>query len=235
MNQSKVGQFIKKIRTTNGLTQKEFGKIYGVTYQAVSKWENGKNIPDISLLKQMSQDFNVDIESILEGEMPPSPKTIYHNYLPYAIIVVLLVIVISFIIRGTQSTFEFKTLSSSCDEFTISGVIAYDKTKSSIHISNIDYCKGNDQTLYEKIECTLYEQVNNTQTKIGTSNYHEQTPITLEDYLKSVNFDIDNYPKTCREYTQHSLFLQINAQDENGKITTYQIPLNLKDCDSTTS
>ena len=33
------------------MTQKDFALKFGVTYQAVSKWENGKNIPDISLLK----------------------------------------------------------------------------------------------------------------------------------------------------------------------------------------
>ena len=45
-----------------------FAKKYGVTYQAVSKWENGKNIPDISLLKQISEDFNIDIKDLLDGK-----------------------------------------------------------------------------------------------------------------------------------------------------------------------
>ena len=41
---------------------------YGVTYQAVSKWENGKNIPDISLLKQICDDYNININDLLEGK-----------------------------------------------------------------------------------------------------------------------------------------------------------------------
>ena len=58
MNQEKIGEFIKKLRQDNNLTQKDLANKYNVTYQAVSKWERGLNIPDISLLKQMSEDFN---------------------------------------------------------------------------------------------------------------------------------------------------------------------------------
>ena len=64
MDQEKVGRFIKEIRVKNNLTQKEFSEKLGVTFQAVSKWENGKNIPDISLLKEISRMFNVEINEI---------------------------------------------------------------------------------------------------------------------------------------------------------------------------
>ena len=66
MNQDNIAKFIKEIRKKNNLTQKDLADKYGVTYQAVSKWENGKNIPDITLLKEMSKDFNINIEDILE-------------------------------------------------------------------------------------------------------------------------------------------------------------------------
>ena len=68
MNQEKIGNLIKEIRKKNNLTQAEFAERYGVTYQAVSKWENGKNIPDIMLLKQISEDFDTPIEALLEGK-----------------------------------------------------------------------------------------------------------------------------------------------------------------------
>ena len=67
MEQEKIGKFIKKIRVDNGLTQKDLADKLGVTYQAVSKWENGKNIPDIMILKQISKEFNVNIDDLLEG------------------------------------------------------------------------------------------------------------------------------------------------------------------------
>ena len=68
MNVDKIGKLIKKIRKDNHLTQKDLAVKYNITYQAVSKWENGKNIPDISLLKQICDDFNIDINSLLTGD-----------------------------------------------------------------------------------------------------------------------------------------------------------------------
>ena len=68
MNQEKIGSFIKKIRKDNNLTQKELADKLGVTYQAVSKWENGLNIPDIGIIKEISKLYNIDINEILDGE-----------------------------------------------------------------------------------------------------------------------------------------------------------------------
>ena len=74
MDQEKFGKFIKEIRKNNNLTQKQLADKYGVTYQAVSKWENGKNMPDIMLIKQMSKDFNIELEDMFEGEYKSSSK-----------------------------------------------------------------------------------------------------------------------------------------------------------------
>ena len=49
-----IGSIIKDIRKKNNLTQNEFASILGVTFQAVSKWENDKSIPDITILKDIS-------------------------------------------------------------------------------------------------------------------------------------------------------------------------------------
>ena len=74
MDQERIGQFIKKIRQDNKLTQKELADKLGVTYQAVSKWENGKNVPDIAILKEMSKMFNINIDEILDGEKKSKKK-----------------------------------------------------------------------------------------------------------------------------------------------------------------
>ena len=74
MNQEKFGKFIKELRQKHNLTQKEFADKYHVTYQAVSKWENGKNMPDSSLIKQISEDFNISLEELYNGEFKPNKK-----------------------------------------------------------------------------------------------------------------------------------------------------------------
>ena len=65
MDQNKIGNLIKELRKKNNLTQEKFAEKYGVTYQAVSKWENGKNIPDIEILKLICDKYNVNIEDII--------------------------------------------------------------------------------------------------------------------------------------------------------------------------
>ena len=68
MDQEKIGKMIKNLRVKSHLTQQEFATKYGVTYQAVSKWENGKNIPDILVLKEISKDYQIPLEDFLEAK-----------------------------------------------------------------------------------------------------------------------------------------------------------------------
>ena len=69
MNQEKVGKIIKELRIKNKLTQKEFAEKFGVTYQAVSKWETGKNLPDINILKAICLEYNILIDEVINGEV----------------------------------------------------------------------------------------------------------------------------------------------------------------------
>ena len=222
MDQEKIGKFIKDIRKKNNLTQKELAEKLGVTYQAVSKWENGKNIPDISLIKQISKEFNIDISDILEGEIIKEKKNNYmlKIIIIFSIIIVLLIVIIIF----RDSSFNFKTHESNCDDFTITGSLAYNKNKSSIYISNINYCGGNDEVKYKKIECVLYEKNGNMEIKIDK---WESKNIKLEDFLKDISFNVDNYSQACKNYSDNSLYLKISATDSNNKITSYEVPLTI--------
>ena len=75
MDQEKIGKFIKQIREEHNLTQKELADKLGVTFQAVSKWENGKNVPDIGILKQISEEFHINVDDILRGQRKDKKKS----------------------------------------------------------------------------------------------------------------------------------------------------------------
>lgn len=227
MNQQKVGELIKKLRKDNHLTQAEFAEKYGITYQAVSNWEHGKNLPDIALLKQIADDFNVSIDELLGNEKKPLKKN--NNSLIIGIIFAIVLIILFIIYLNKHNDFEFKTLSANCSNFKISGSISYNKDKTSIYINNINYCDTSNEKEYVKIECILYEKYNNIEKQISTSNYQSDTKIKLEEYLKNVEFTIDNYDRICKMYTTDNLYLRINATDINNKTETYQIPLLLND------
>lgn len=67
MNNREIGQNIKKLRLKKGLSQTELSKICNITPQAVSKWERGESIPDISSLENLSTLFNVSINNIIKS------------------------------------------------------------------------------------------------------------------------------------------------------------------------
>lgn len=224
MNQEKIGNLIKKIRKNNNLTQKQLADKYGVTYQAVSKWENGKNIPDISLIKQMSKDFNIEIEDILEGKV--NKKKNKRIYLISIFLILIVFIVILIITR--QDSFNFSTLSSQCANYNITGSIAYNNTKSSIYISDINYCGKDNNTKYKKIECTLYEKSENKESIIS-KNIYDKEPIELSEYLKKIDFKIDDYKRTCKKYNKNSFYIRIRTTEVSGKIKNQVIKLSLDD------
>ena len=178
MNQQKVGEFIKKLRKENHLTQAEFAEKYGITYQAVSNWEHGKNLPDIALLKQIADDFNVSIDELLGSEKKNLKKD--NKYLIIGVIIAVALIILFIIYLNKHNDFEFKTLSANCSNFKISGSISYNKDKTSIYINNINYCDTSNEKEYVKIECILYEKYNNIEKQISTSNYQSDTTIKLE-------------------------------------------------------
>lgn len=233
MDQEKIAKFIKDIRKKHNLTQKQFADKYNVTYQAVSKWENALNMPDTSLMKQICKDYNISLDELLDGEYKKNnrKKVIVIAFLIILFIVLLITFLIIFKPFQNENDFHFKTLSTECKDFNISGNISYNENKSAIYITNIKYCGGDDTEEYKKIECTLYESNNNVETKISSfkSNYEK---ITLEEFLQNVTLSIDNYEKTCKEYKEGSLYLSINATDYNNKTITYKIPLKLDSCNS---
>ena len=230
MNQEKFGKFIKEIRKKHNLTQKEFADKYNVTYQAVSKWENGKNMPDSTLIKQISEDFNISLEELYNGEFKNNKKK---KIILITIIIITIIIITIFLALFKNDDFQFKTLSANCPNFTISGNIAYNSKKSAICISNIEYCGGDEEEEYEDIECILYEKNGQTEKEISSYKYDGKDSITLEQFLKEVTFTVDDYEKTCKVYKDGSLYLKVNASDDHHKIITYEIPLKLdKNCTS---
>ena len=60
----KLGSAIKRLRTERGVTQEQLGDALGISYQAVSKWENGSTLPDIALLPELAVYFGVDIDTL---------------------------------------------------------------------------------------------------------------------------------------------------------------------------
>ena len=68
MDQSKIGRFISELRKENNLTQEQLANKLGITKNAISKWERGICLMDISLLDPLSKILNVSVLELLNGE-----------------------------------------------------------------------------------------------------------------------------------------------------------------------
>lgn len=68
MNQEKIGKFIAELRKQKKITQEQLAEKLGITKNAVSKWERGLGLMDLSLLKPLSEILNVSVTEILNGE-----------------------------------------------------------------------------------------------------------------------------------------------------------------------
>ena len=64
-----IGTQILKIRNEKGLTQEEFGKIFHVTRQTVSNWENEKSYPDLQILIDISNRFDISLDVLIKEDV----------------------------------------------------------------------------------------------------------------------------------------------------------------------
>jgi len=196
MNQEKIGKLIAKMRKEKGLTQQELGDKVGVGYRAVSKWETGLTLPDISIINELSNILGITADELLKGELqkkPTEPKQAKRKLLLIIpIIIVLATISILFIIKYNK---EYKYTLDANDNYS--------------HVEGAAIFKGNKMTLnIDKI--TFYSKpLNNTviknyQYKITSNNivifgfgYNSVTesikePIKLEELMSQLNIDFSD-------------------------------------------
>lgn len=231
MDPQKIGQFICSLRKKNGMTQSELAQKLLVTSQAVSKWENGRGIPDIEILKQISELFHVDLETLLNGE--EKKKQNFSLYIGFGILLLFLVVfVLIFLFFPRDNGFAFSDLVSSNESFSIKGVAAYSNEQSSIFISDIVYLdEENTNEEYVSIECLLYEEDGNVERKIGESGILESDRVqSLNEFLKQIEFHIDSFEISCANLSESNLYLAIHALNQEGKTETYIVPIELTSC-----
>jgi preprotein translocase subunit SecB len=134
---------------------------------------------------------------------------------------------ILFLTSNESNDFEFKTLSSTNKEFILTGSIAYNSDKTSIFISDVEYTGEDINKEYKEVKSTLYEIDGKTKQEIG--NYDKSLIITFNDYIKGMTFNIDNHASICKEYTEESLLIEIEATTTKDKTTKYEIPIKISE------
>ncbi len=77
MNYQKIGSFIGAKRREKNLTQEQLAERLGVSNKTISKWENGKCIPDYSVIEKLCEELDITLAELLDGEekAPDSSST----------------------------------------------------------------------------------------------------------------------------------------------------------------
>lgn len=69
MDQIKIGKFIAECRKKNNLTQMQLAEKLNITDRAISKWENGKGMPDSSIMLDLCSELQISVNELLSGEV----------------------------------------------------------------------------------------------------------------------------------------------------------------------
>lgn len=82
MGQKQIGIFLKTLRKEKDITQEQLAKVLNVSNRSVSRWENGVNLPDFSLLLEIAKYYEIGVDEILNGEriknlMEDNNETLY--------------------------------------------------------------------------------------------------------------------------------------------------------------
>lgn len=229
MDQAKIGMQIKNARMAKGLTQKELADKLSLSFQSVSKWENGVCVPDLATLKELCIHLNLDLNELLDIDKK-EPKKNTKKF--WAVCLVIGIFILLFIVGlilhfSKKDDFVFKKLTTTCSNFNLIGSIAYSEDKTSLYISEVSYCGEENNTVYEKIECNLYEKHNDNVVLISSCD--KDKDITLKNFLRDVKINVDNYAASCKLFKTSDLYLEISAYNKDNVVTTYTIPLNFED------
>lgn len=68
MDTKKIGAFLKQCRKEKNLTQEQLAEKFGVSSRTVSRWETGSNMPDLSILVELADYYDMDLKELLDGE-----------------------------------------------------------------------------------------------------------------------------------------------------------------------
>ena len=68
MDTIKIGNFLRELRKEKNLTQEQLADVFNVSARTVSRWETGSNMPDISILVEIADYYDLDVREILNGE-----------------------------------------------------------------------------------------------------------------------------------------------------------------------
>ena len=94
MEIDRISGLIKKLRIEKNLTQEELGNLLGVSGKAISKWERGESLPDVAIIKKLSDNLGISSDELLQGKVNQNKENNKKKKISYLLILLFLVILV---------------------------------------------------------------------------------------------------------------------------------------------
>lgn len=243
MNQEKIGKFISQKRKEVNLTQEDLAEKLNISKNAVSKWERGLNLPNVSIMQELCEILNITIIELLNGEETTKEEGYleyikYHNKKQKQKITIIFITLITLFILGFLFLFYLSNYNK-VKGYNLSGNGQnFDYTEGFLLTSNIKYIYSfgrinikNDQIKpidIKNMELKVNDQIivsgNNLQSKtiIEDFGYNEiftkETINNLDKWTLTITYQLNNKTQTETINLQNELIIQNNKlyyQKEN--------------------
>lgn len=254
MNLEKTGKFISELRKKKGFTQVELGELVGVTGKAVSKWENGQSLPDVSILNSLSEILGVTTTELLNGDYldmnnqeniddvtensinfyKDEVKKKFHTTITilWSIIISLTTVILAIFVYNNYNSCQIYSVVSQNSEIKLTGVLNITNKKNILMITDLKYSGTNIQEVnvlsYSlKSDDVIYYQSGNPDEH---NDDKDSEIVSFGDFLKNINIylsDDKNGLKLDKIFNGH-LNIVIDYLSDSGTIYQYVIPLSLK-------
>lgn len=250
MKQEEISKIIEKARKDKGLTQKQLAKILGVSNTAISKWENGNNLPDISMLKPISEALNIEMMDLIdmqnanhEDYSKKCSKQRKVKILKKSIIVVMIFISIicsNFItyfrshkreIELEKNSIEVYKITSDNNYLKIDGYLIFDNTKNIIILNQLEYQDITIGTKEEKNYKEIKLSIKLNEQTIFISKKECNNASDINDLLSLIAQDSSESEINIKENSSlmNDLYMEIRLQEKDKKAETIIVDLSLKE------
>lgn len=149
MDNKKIGALIAKLRKENGLTQQQLGDKVGVGSRAVSKWECGITVPDISIINELSEILGISSNELLSGEInkkkeTKSIKQEKPTFKKRNIIIITLTLItglVAILLNKITKTYTYNITAEEYEKYKIEGYITYKNNEATLFIEEFNFVK----------------------------------------------------------------------------------------------
>lgn len=198
MDQNKIGKFIERARKARHLTQQQLADILGVSNTAISKWENGNNLPDISMLEPLSIALKIDMLDLLTAQNSThtqvSKKCVKQRRNRITRVIITIITAIILLLTTNYLTYyncnkttqkilseqiQVYKISSINIDYVVEGYIIFNSKENLVYIEkiafqglenpNIDYSKIKEVNYYLELNgYKIFKQISHIEEKANT-------------------------------------------------------------------